>query len=95
MNDEFRPPPSPGEFAAPYLDQGHAREGAPTTPDTWSHAVPPPTSTPNPSDYQRGPLTDGHQRLTPAVGGAAPQDVPTSGCAIDRTIQHVDDDADD
>ena len=94
-NVEFRPPPDPGEFSRPYVDQGHAREAAPTTPDPWSGAIPPSTSTPDPRDYQRGPLTDGHQRLTPAVGGAAPQDVPTSGVAMDRTTRHVDDDARD
>ena len=88
---EFRPPPDPGEFSRPYVDQGHAREAAPATPDDWSHAVPPSTSTPDPGDYQRGPLTDGHQRTMPAVGAAAPPG-PQSGASIDRTKPRGSDD---
>ena len=92
-NVEFRPPPSPGEFTRPYIDAGTAREAASTTPDAWSNATPPPTSTPNPAEFQRGLLTDGHQRRTSPVGGADPQDVPPSGVAIDRTKPRGDDDA--
>lgn len=90
-NVEFRPPPTPGEFSRSYVDQGHAREAAPTTTDSWSNAVPPSTATPDPADYQRGPLTEGHQRLAPAVGASVSSTVP-GGTDIDRTIHHVDDD---
>jgi hypothetical protein len=90
----FRPPPSPGEFSRPYLESGQAREAAPTVSDAWSSAAPPSTSTPDPGDYRRGPLIEGHQRLTFEPGAVASTG-PESGTNIDRTIQHVDDDYND
>jgi ribosomal protein L37AE/L43A len=55
---------SPGKFQRPYLSAGRAPLQASGTP-----RVPPSTHTPEPSDFQRGLITSGHQAKPPAAKG--------------------------
>lgn len=59
-------PPQPGQFQRPYLRAGHAplnaSGGRPTNVPAGSH-------TPDPDDFQRGPLTAGHQAPSPSNKG--------------------------
>lgn len=56
---------SPGKFQRPYLSAGRA----PLQATGASPRVPPSTHTPEPSDFQRGLITSGHQAKPPAAKG--------------------------
>lgn len=69
---------TPGKFQRPYISGGHA----PLTATGASPRVPPGTHTPEPSDFQRGLITSGHQAKPPAAkadGGNNPNGYDARG----------------
>lgn len=69
---------TPGKFQRPYISGGHA----PLQATGASPRVPPSTHTPEPSDFQRGLITSGHQAKPPAAkadGGNNPNGYDARG----------------
>lgn len=74
-------PPQPGQFQRPYISAGHAPL---TAPSSRTPSIPPAVHVPDPDQFTRGLITEGHEAPSPSNKGNN-LDTPTVATGASRT----------